>query len=246
MTNFISEMNWIDFKTRIERTKTVIIPSGAIEVYGPHLPLSADCIAAEAIAKQVAEKIDAVISPTLSIGESIALSGFPGTFTYSRETFFSCMKELFKQLIDYGFENFMFITGHAGNVDTINYLVRYFEKTYDIKCGQVDWWRFTNTNGSEVFDLKGYMAHGHASECGTSVMLYLRPDLVNMDRILNVNPKSDYYEKYTDFIRYTKFEEKTEIGMIGDATIASREKGEQIVTKCVDRIVEYMEYEFKL
>lgn len=246
MTNLIPEMNWIDFKSRLERTKTVIIPSGAIEVYGPHLPLAADCIAAEGIAKRVAEKIDAVIAPTLTIGESISLQGFPGTFSFSRETYFLMMKELFKQLIDYGFENFIFITGHAGNVDTINYLVRHFRKTYDINCGQVDWWRFTNANGGEIFDETGYMAHGHASECGTSVMMYLRPDLVNLDRILKVTPTGDSFEKYTDFIRYTKFEEKTEIGMIGDATIATKEKGELIVNKCVDRIVEYMKYEFKL
>lgn len=246
MTNLITEMNWVDFKSRLERTKTVIIPSGAIEVYGPHLPLSADCIAAEAIALKVADKVDAIISPSLNIGESLALRGFPGTFTYSRETYFLCMKELFKSLIDYGFKNFMFITGHAGNVDTINYLVRYFQQEYDIKCGQIDWWRFANVNGTDIFELKGHMAHGHASECGTSVMMYLRPDLVKTDRITTVEPKTDSYEKYTDFIRYTKFEEKTEIGQIGNADIASKEKGEAIINKCVDRVVEYMKYEFKI
>lgn len=246
MTNLIAEMNWVDFSERLKRTKTVIIPNGAVEVYGPHLPLSADCIAAEAIASRVAERVDAMIAPTISIGESIALSGFPGTFTFSRETYFSCMKELFKSLIDYGFENFMFISGHAGNVDTINYLVRYFQKEHDINCGQVDWWRFTNMNGDDVFDLKGYMAHGHASECGTSVMLYLRPDLVKKEAIQKVEPTTDYFEKFFDFIRYSKFEDKTHNGIIGDATIATREKGEKIVNKCVDRIVEFMEYEFKL
>lgn len=246
MTNLITEMNWVDFKKRIERTKTVIIPNGAVEVYGPHLPLSTDCIAAEAISLKVAEQVDSLIAPLINIGESLALAGFPGTFTYTRETYFKVMDEMFKQLIDYGFKNFMFISGHGGNVDTINYLVRHYSKTHDIKCGQIDWWRFTNANGSNIFDLKGYMAHGHASECGTSVMLYLRPDLVDLDRLLNVKPKSDYYEHYTDFIRYTKFEEKTDIGMIGDATLATKEKGEAIVNHCVNKIVDYMKYEFQI
>lgn len=237
-------MNWVDFKDRLERTKTVIIPTGAVEVYGPHLPLSADCIAADAIATRVAEKVDAVISPLINIGESLALAGFPGTFTYSRETYYKIMDELFTQLIDYGFKNFMFITGHGGNVDTINHLVRLNREKYDIKCGQVDWWRFTNVNGDGVFDHSGYMAHGHASECGTSVMLYLCPELVKTDRLVNHQPDSDFYTLYKDFIRYTKFEEKTDSGVVGDATVGTREKGEAIINKCVDRIAEYMKFEF--
>lgn len=241
----IDEMSYQEFALRIKETDTVIVPTGAVEVYGPHLPMGADCIAAQAIAERVAERTGALIAPMINVGESSALTCFPGTFTLKRETFQTVLDEVFLTLIKYGFKRFLFVTGHAGNVDAISYLARIYQTKYGILCGQVDWWRFANVNGTDVFELSGYMAHGHASECGTSVMMYLRPDLVKREAAVKVEPKSDAYTAYTDFIRYIPFDAKTENGIIGDATLGSKEKGKQIVETCVNRIVEYMKHEFQ-
>lgn len=97
----------------------------------------------------------------------------------------------------------------------------------------------------DVFELSGYMAHGHASECGTSVMLYLCPELVHMERAQRIEPPKKLYTDFSDVIRYVPFDKKTPNAIVGDATIGTREKGEKIVNKCVDRIVEYMNFEFK-
>lgn len=246
MTNRMDEMSWSEFDQFRKETNTIIIPTGAVEVYGPHLPMGTDGIVAMAVAERVAKKIGCLISPLLPLGESSALTCFPGTLTISREVLQSVINEVFLQLIHYGFKNFMFITGHAGNVDPISYYCRKYQSEYGIHCGQVDWWRFTNANGGEVFTLKGHMAHGHASECGTSVMLYLRPDLVHMDRATRVEPSTEFYTHYNDFIRYIPLNAKTSNATVGDATVATAEKGEKIVDLCVERIVEYMKYEFKL
>lgn len=244
MTNRMDEMSWTEFDRRRKETDTIIVPTGAVEIYGPHLPMGADGIAAMAVSERVAARTGALVAPLLPIGESSSLTCYPGTLTLKRETFQTVIEEIFLQLINYGFKNFLFITGHASNVDPISYYCRKYQKEYGIKCGQVDWWRFTNANGSEIFELKGYMAHGHASECGTSVMLYLRPELVHMEDAKRVEPTGDAYTKYTDFVRYVPFDAKTPNAIIGDATIASVEKGEKIVNHCVDRIVEYMKFEF--
>jgi creatinine amidohydrolase len=240
----IKEMTWTEFEGRRKETDTVIIPTGAVEVYGPHLPLGADLIVADAMALKLAERTGAIVAPTIDMGESSGLIGFPGTMTFSKETFHTAINELFLELIRYGFKNYLFITGHAGNVDSISYLSRKYQREKGIVCGQVDWWRFANVNGNDIFDLKGFMAHGHASECGTSVLLYLRPDLVHMENAARIEPSSDY-SCYSDFVRYVPFEKKTDVGIIGDATLASAEKGQKIVEKCIDRIVDYMNYEFK-
>lgn len=246
MTYRMDEMSWSEFDQRRKETDTIIVPTGAVEIYGPHLPMGADGIAAMAVAERVAEKTGALIAPLLPLGESSSLTCFPGTLTISRETLQTVINEVFLQLINYGFKNFLFITGHAGNVDPINYYARKYQTQYNIRCGQVDWWRFTNANGSDIFELKGHMAHGHASECGTSVMLYLRPDLVHMERADRVEPDQSYYTEFADFIRYVPFEAKTSNAIVGDATLGTAEKGKQIVDRCVERIVEYMRFEFKL
>lgn len=244
MTYKIKEMSWTEFDRRRKETDTVIVPTGAIEVYGAHLPVGTDGLVADAISTLVAERTGALIAPTLDLGESSGLIGFPGTFTLTRETLHSVVDEIFLELIRYGFKNYMFITGHAGNVESISYLSRKYQREKNIVCGQVDWWRFARTNEGEIFEMKAHMAHGHASECGTSVMLYLRPDLVHMEKAVREEPSSDYTQ-YPDFLRYVPLEKKTRSGTVGDAMLGSAEKGRLIVEKCVDRIVEYMSYEFE-
>ena len=240
----MDQMSWSEFDQRRKETDTIIVPTGACEIYGPHLPMGADAIAAMAISERVAERTGALIAPMIPIGESNSLTCYPGTITFSKSTFELIIKELFENLVKYGFKHFLFVTGHAGNVDAISYYARQFQTKYDIKCGQIDWWRFTNTNGGDVFELSGYMAHGHASECGTSVMLYLCPELVHMERAQRIEPPKELYTDFSDVIRYVPFDKKTPNAIVGDATIGTREKGEKIVNKCVDRIVEYMNFEF--
>lgn len=160
MSYRIDEMSFKEFDRRRKETDTVIIPTGVVEVYGPHLPMGADCIAAAAISERVAEKTGALIAPLLPIGESSSLICFPGTYTLKRETFQMVLDEIFLTLIHYGFKNFLFVTGHAGNVDAISYYARKYQTKYRIKCAQIDWWRFANTNGTDIFELSGYMAHG--------------------------------------------------------------------------------------
>ena len=244
MTYRIDEMSWTEFDNRRKETRTVIVPTGAVEIYGPHLPMGSDSIVAMEISLRVAEKTGALVAPLLPLGESSMLTDYPGTQTIRKSTYEAVMDDICMNLINYGFKNLLFIDGHAGNVDTINYLARRYQKQNGVTCGQIDWWRFAAANSEGILELKGRMAHGHASECGTSVLLHLRPDLVDMSKAARVEPPSELYEAFPDIIRYIPFSRRTPNGIVGDATIASAEKGRAIVEKCVDRIVQYMKSEF--
>ena len=188
MTNYIREMSGKQYLKRLAENPTVIIPTGACEIYGPQLPMGSDLIAAKRIAELVAEKTGALIAPTIEAGESSALASFPCTFAMPRKILEDWLDFLVGKLIKDGAKNFVFITGHAGNVDTVNYIGKKYLNEHDIRLVQIDWWRFTNANGSDIFQYSGQMAHGHASECGTSVMLYLYPELVDMDDLSRVEP----------------------------------------------------------
>ena len=242
MTSYIRKMRGKQYMKRLAENPTVIIPTGACEIYGPQLPMGSDLIAAKRIAELVAEKTGALIAPTIEAGESSALASFPCTFAMPRKILEDWLDWLVGKLIKDGAKNFVFITGHAGNVDTVNYIGKKYMNEHDIKLVQIDWWRFTNANGSDIFQYSGQMAHGHASECGTSVFMYLFPELVDMDELSRVEPLPA--SEFPDFIGFQRFTEKTPNGTIGDATVATKEKGEKIVTRCVDRIVSYMEKKF--
>lgn len=242
-TNWLKEMSWTEFQERKETCDTVIIPGGAIEVYGPQLPLGSDSIVSKAICELVAEKTNAIIGPFIEVGESAALYGFPGTVKIMPETYFLMMRDVIESMVHWGFKNFMFINMHAGNVPIISQLCREYQRSHGVKCAQIDWWRFTQPNSADICENKGWMAHGHASECGTSVMMYLHPEYVDFSKAECIR-MDEKFTKYPDIVTYDEFRSKTPNGILGDATIATREKGEAIVNKCVDRIVQYMKDEF--
>lgn len=241
MTNYIREMSGKQYLERLKETDTVIIPLGACEIYGPHLPMGQDLIVADRIAQIVAEKTNALIAPTIEIGESSALDTFQSTFSIPRSVIEGFLDYLVGKLLEDGFKNLLFISGHAGNVEIINYIIKKYQKNHDFKAAQVDWWRFTQHHTQEILDFSGPMAHGHAAECGTSVMMYLYPELVDEKEICKVEPKEN---KFGDIITIETLDKKTDNGIVGDATTATKEKGEQVVKVCVDRIIEYMNEKF--
>ena len=166
-TNWMKEMSWTEFAERKLSCDTVIIPGGAIEVYGPQLPLGSDSIVSKAICEMVAEKTNAMIGPFIEVGESAALYGFPGTIKIMPQTYYLMMRDVMESLIHWGFKNFMFINMHAGNVPIIGQLCREYQRSSGIKCAQIDWWRFTQPNSVGICENTGWMAHGHASILNT-------------------------------------------------------------------------------
>lgn len=244
-TKYIKYMSSTEFAEMRKKCDTVIIPVGAIEVYGPHMPLGSDIIVAQRVSELVAEPVNAVIGPCLEVGESFSLTKYPGTLYLRPETFKAVIEDYIVALHAQGMSKFMFINGHAGNVPFIGNVARPLERGGKIKVAQVDWWRFTHDKALGVCEYTGWMAHGHASECGTSVMLHLFPQYVEFRKAMKVTPlEGDEFGKYDDFVDYTVFNETTENGILGDATVASAEKGRAIVEKCVARIVAYMRDKF--
>lgn len=243
MTNYIRKMSGKQYLSRMAENPTVIIPTGACEIYGPHLPMGTDLIVAKKISELVAERTGAIIAPTIEVGESSALESFACTYPLPRRILEDYLDFLVGKLIQDGAKNIVFLTGHAGNVDSASYIgKKYLAKHSNLKMVQIDWWRFTNANGGDVFQYSGQMAHGHASECGTSVMMHLFPELVDMQEATRIEPLPA--TGFDDFIGFAAFTDKTPNGTIGDALVATKEKGEKIVNKCVDRIVSYMEKHF--
>jgi creatinine amidohydrolase len=83
------------------------------------------------------------------------------------------------------------------------------------------------------------MSHGHASEAGTSLFLYLRPDLVRTDRLIRTEPKK--VNAFPDVQVFWSIPDMTDTAMVGDATTASREKGKKIAEKALERMAAFLE-----
>lgn len=239
-------MSWVEFDEARKTCDTVIIPGGAVEVYGPHMPLGSDIIVSEAICEIVASKVNALIAPVVEMGESAGLAQFPGTITLKPRTYEMIVRDMLDSFIKWGFKNFMFLDMHAGNVPIISQVAKEYQREFGIHCAQIDWWRFIQSHSDGICEFKGWRAHGHSSECGVSVMLYLHPDYVDMSKAGIVEPHNPRFGKYPDVITYYEFGDNTPIGTLGDPTVASAEKGKKLVDGCVDYIVSFMRDEFKI
>ncbi|GGN59646.1 creatininase family protein [Oceanobacillus indicireducens] len=236
-TNLLKEMSWKEFERRKMETDLVIIPSGAFEVYGPHLPLGTDILVSQRISELLAENVNAIIGPALEVGESAMLDEFPGTITIKPESFKAYMNDTVQSLKKWGFKDFLFINTHVGNVPIITQIVDELLRTEDIRCAQVDYWRFLKTLDEGVIET-GELAHAHASEAGTSVMMHLYPELCDLDNWINEPPNVE--NKYPDIHHYPKLSTITKSGTIGNATVATEEKGRELVDRSLDRIKTFL------
>ena len=164
----LAEMSWIQAEKLLSKTDLALVPVGAVEVYGPHLPQGSDGWVAQEVARRLAERVEAVVTPLVPIGCSQALMSFPGTLSVTSESLKAYLTDVCDSLIGWGIKHILFINGHAGNVPTIGEICRQFVAN-GIKCAQVDWWRAVYKAAPEVPE-SGELAIGHAGEVCTSVL----------------------------------------------------------------------------
>jgi creatinine amidohydrolase len=237
MTTHAHQMNWVDYEEEQKKTDLVLIPLGAVEVYGPHLPMGADGIATSALAKGVSEQVPAMVSPLIPIGYSEALQAFPGTLSVKPASLVAYTRDVAESFIKWGCKRILFINGHAGNVPYLNELGRELEDEYGVRCAQIDWWRFIQPLVEDLVE-SDILPHGHASEFGTSVMLHLAPEHVKMDRACRTEPGMK--NEYPDFLRTASYKDLTETGVLGDATKGNAEKGAETMRRAVQRTVDFI------
>lgn len=234
----VSRMNWVDFEEQAKTIDTVLIPFGAVEVYGPHLPMGADGIATSALAREVAERVPAFVAPLIPVGFSESLASFPGTLSVTPESLVGYARDVSESFIRWGCRRILFINGHAGNVPFLAELARQLEEDYDVRCAQIDWWRFIQPLVEDLVE-SDILPHGHASEFGTSVMLHLAPDDVKLDRALRTEPAVT--NPFPDFLRSRAYRTLTSTGILGDATKGSADKGAETMRRAVQRTVDFLE-----
>lgn len=238
---YLMEQPWVDFDQLRRRTDLIILPSGAVEVYGEHLPLGTDTIVVTHVARRVGEHLGAPVLPTLPVGFSRSLGDFPGTLSIPTSVLIEYLRALAHSVIPWGARRLLFINSHRGNIGPIGELALELQANHDVRCAQVFWWDYVAALGKDIVET-GPHANGHAAEIGTSIMLYLEPDLVVRDRVKDHTPQGG--AKYPDITQYQGMKARSPVGTTGNPTVATREKGEELVRRGVDRIVSFVREEF--
>jgi creatinine amidohydrolase len=231
--------NWVDVEAAASRTDIALIPLGAVEVYGPHMPQGTDGIVATALCRQLAARVDCLVAPLIPVGYSAMLASFPGTLSVPPAALVEYCRGVVESLFAFGIRRVLFVNGHAGNVQPIDVLCRDLSAP-DRKFAQVDIWRYIQPFTADILD-STEVKFGHAGEAMTSVMLYLHPEYVRMERASKQAMAVAASPLGLSFPR--SYREMAPDGLLGDAAIASAEKGKRIVDATVDELERFVRSE---
>lgn len=178
--NFLPHMTVPEVEAFLKKSDMVIIPIGALEQHGNHLPIGTDFINGVERCKLIAQERDILVVPILMAGQSPYHMGFAGTITLSAETILNVHLEAIESLIKHGFKRFVIMNAHGGNraistllVDQINQTTNGVAVSFDQAVGP-----FIERSSQEPITVLD--RHGGTPE--TSNSLYLMPDLVQLDK----------------------------------------------------------------
>jgi len=170
----LEEMSWPEIEAGFEQTRTVILPVGATEEHGPHLPTITDTIQALEVARATAELKDVFLAPPLHYGVCRSTRGFPGTITVGHDALRAYVKDLLISFADSGFAKVLILTGHAGGLH-----MAALEEACQMAVEERDF-RVSLVSLFDLIDFKTVETpgDGHAGEVETSLMMVIRNDLV--------------------------------------------------------------------
>lgn len=208
----------------VDRYPVAVLPLGATEQHGHHLPIGVDIFLAEALSRRVCEQTGAILLPSVPFGYSWVWRDIPGTVSLQQHHVEAVIKDVAHSVSRYGTKLLVIINGHDANNTSMKYAARELEDELDMK---VVYLFYPNMSGIVEKYCESELWHGmiHACEFETSLMLAVKPEYVQMGKAVREYPdKPNLYGKST-----ISLGDLSRSGVYGDATLATKEKGERML-----------------
>lgn len=253
MSRQLVELSGPALASTLTADSVLVLPTGAIEHHGPHLPLATDAITAERVGTAVVERaaetgVDAWILPTLSYTKSDEHHWAPGTMWLRTETLMDTLVDLGNSLVNTPARRLLFFNGHGGNTALLQVAMRELRRRFRLHTF------FTSVRASgqdeAAPDEFGFGIHGGHSE--TSLMMHLRPDLVDLTQARRAVPE---HLRQTPMIGFHSSpvtfgwlsDDFGSDGVIGDPTEANAAHGavlyEQAVTQGAEALAQVARFQ---
>ena len=181
-SRLLGDLSALQLSAELSKDSIVVLPLGAIEQHGPHLPLNTDFVVADAVSRAAVEKFgaetNAWLLPTLPITKSNEHAWAAGTMWLSATTMMAVIDDIGRCVASTPAKKIMFINGHGGNSALMAMMNRELRLKYGLQTFLAHPHMPADQGGSSAESELGMGVHGGVDE--TSVMLHLRPDLVDM------------------------------------------------------------------
>lgn len=236
--------SWPEISERIKKVDTAILPCGAIEQHGPHLPLDLDYFDAVYLARKVAEACQdpkPFVLPPVPYGVSYHHSDFKGTICVTNHSLSAIIYDIGMSLAHNGIKKIVILNGHGDNAPTLNYAAQMINRDARIfVCVETG-----ETSDVDIYKLANTENDIHAGEIETSTALAVRPELVAMDKA--VDHTLDLDNEFLDFTSergvswYVHTKRLSESGVMGNASLGTAEKGAKMWEIMIEKMTEFVE-----
>lgn len=247
-----AELTWLEIKDAVAAKKVVLVPFGAVEDHGHHSPLDTDNIIGTSICLEAGRRApeDMLILPTIPYGLDEHHMDFPGTITIEMTTLINFVADVCISVARAGFTHILIVNSHGSNVSIADLAARKCVLQTGVICAALTDMGSQAPEVTEKNRKSGPGGISHACEWETSLMLHLRPDLIDMRKAVSESglPKLKYFNwdwpepsAYTWQDWWSRF---SVTGTYGDATVATKEFGALLFETYVTSLIELVR-EFK-
>ncbi len=219
-----SKLTWKEVEEYLKRSKDVILPLGSVEEHGYHLPLTTDGDIALAVANELGKRFDILVAPIVWYGVSSSTKNYPGSIMVEFDSLRDYLRDITSSLIKQGFKRIFIISGHLSSLQIC--AIKEAVKNFDAEFYLLD---YSKIDLSDILETKPC----HACEAETSLMLYLYPEKVKMEKAVDEEPTFEKYSLKSNI-------KPSKSGVFGYATKASREKGRRIFERIIDEFEQFI------
>jgi len=227
---------------QLTSSSILVLPVGAVEQHGPHLPLNTDLVVADAVSRgaveRVGEALDCWLLPTIAVSKSNEHAWSAGTLWLSARTLLSVLEDIGRSVATTPARKLVFVNGHGGNSSMLSVANRELRLKYGLQTFLTHPHMPADQGGSSSADEDGMGVHGGEDE--TSVMLHLRPELVDMSLAVRRVPEKLAKNHHVRFGGSVSFgwlsNDFYADGHIGDPTSASASRGKILFEGAVDTL----------
>ena len=196
------KLTWPEINDAVDLGKVCVIPCGAVEQHGPHLPLDVDlvcpCGVANGAGKEIPDKM--LVLPVVAYGYTGHVMDFPGTINQHFEHFMHHVLDITKSLAYHGFKKILLLNGHGSNMPNLDLVSRRTNLETDAECFLIAWWNLLTVDKTFLPKWRESRIPGgiaHACELETSMYLYLDGGNVRTDLIKNGT--IEFYDEKSPF-----------------------------------------------
>ncbi len=213
-----------------------VIPIAAVEQHGPHMPTGTDTILCTAIAEALESRLpeQILLTPTVWLGASSHHLRLGATLDTSLRTYIATLEDIARSLLNDGYRRLLFLNGHGGNVDPLRIALRSLQPEWiDALLVGGSYWNVADEWVSETLE-GDHTFVGHGCEFETSMLLHLRPELVDQKKLTSAG---ELIPDHIDGMYVSRdMRQRTREGFTGRPDLASAEKGQRLFDGVADRL----------